>query len=89
MTLAHFFSQNFFVYMSHSTFFFGGQGQWIFYFYLFIIIIIIFGGGGAEFHTMATQKILCQRGLLGKNKFQNLPYFEGKKKKKKLRSRHI
>jgi hypothetical protein len=56
-----------------------GSGFFI-YIYLFIIIIIFWGG--AEFHTMATQKILCQRGLLGKNKFQNLPYFEGKKKKK-------
>jgi hypothetical protein len=70
--------QNSFVYMSHSAFFFGGQVQWIFLFFYFF--------GGRISHHGDQTKILCQRGLLGKKKFQNLPYFEGKKKKKKVRS---
>jgi hypothetical protein len=40
MILAFFFSQTSFVYMSHSTFSFGGQVQWIFYLIL----------GGVSYH---------------------------------------
>jgi hypothetical protein len=47
MALAYFCSQNSFVYMSHSTFFFGGQVQWIILFYFNFL---------GEFHTMATKK---------------------------------
>jgi len=75
--------------MSHSTFFFGGQVQWIFI-YLFIYFF-----GGQNFTPWRPKKNpLPKRVISKKNKFQNLPYFEGKKKKKKksevaIFSRHI
>jgi hypothetical protein len=56
------------------------------YFILFYFILIFW----ENFTPWRPKKNPLPKRVIRKNKFQNLPYFEGKKKKKKkVRSRHI